>query len=110
MATVYFYHGYRVFKYSNKTKWRPQRCRRKSEIMALHLSANRKNRQGPGHPKYFKLEGSNPHVTFVQRFYTLPLSFGSQICLMWDIWRAYKIFMRLADSFLPIYWGAPLCC
>jgi len=31
MATVYFYHGYPVFKYSNKTKWRPQRCLRKSE-------------------------------------------------------------------------------
>ena len=78
--------------------------------VALHLSANRKKIQGPGHPNYFKLEGSNPQVTFVQSVYTLPLSFGSQICLMWDIWRAYKIFMRLADCFLPIYWGAPLCC
>ena len=50
--------------------------------VALHLSANRNNCQGPGHPKYFK----------------------------WDILRAYKILMRLADCFLPIYWGAPLFC
>ncbi len=63
--------------------------------------------QGPGHPKYFRLEGSNPQVTFVQSFYTLPLPFGSLVSLIWDILRAYKIFMRLADCSLPIYWGAP---
>ena len=76
--------------------------------VALHLSANRKHFQGPGHPKYFKLEGSNPQVTFVHSFYTLPLSFGSQICLIWNILRAYKIFMRLAGCFLPILPGCNL--